>query len=145
MLSSFKTLSKHKSAAMLEVPRDTQYTAEMNYWGAYRSARALGTGCTEAGNKADICAVQCSNETFVFKTWPTFQELTSIVSFRRRWSPRNFSENRNIQGNLSKDVLNKIRGLRRNIFLASRRWRCRTRLLQVPTTTTVGKEGRGGI
>ena len=42
----------------------------------------------------------------VFKTWPTFQELTSIVSFRkRRWSQRNFSENRNKQGNQSKDML----------------------------------------
>ena len=65
-------------------------------------------------NKADIRAVLLSNETStahfhaVFKTWPTFQELTSIVSFRRRWSQRNFSENRNIQGNQSKDVLNKI-------------------------------------
>ena len=29
----------------------------------------------------------------VFKTWPTFQELTSTFSFRRRrWSQRNFSE-----------------------------------------------------
>ena len=29
----------------------------------------------------------------VFKTWPTFQELASIVSFRRRrWSQRNFSK-----------------------------------------------------
>ena len=55
----------------------------------------------------------------VCKTWPTFQELTSIVSFRRRrWSQRNFSENRNIQCNQSKDVLSKIRGLGRNIFLA---------------------------
>ena len=36
----------------------------------------------------------------VFKMWPTFQELTSIVSVRRRrWSQRNFSENRNILGN----------------------------------------------
>ena len=63
-------------------------------------------------NKADIRAVLLSCETStapfshssVFKTWPTFQELTSIVSFsKRRWSQRNFSENRNMQGNLSKD------------------------------------------
>ena len=40
----------------------------------------------------------------VFKTWPIFQELKSIVSFRRRWSQRNFSENRNIQANQSKDL-----------------------------------------
>ena len=67
----------------------------------------------------------------VFKTWPTFQELTPIVSFRRRrWSQRNFSENRNIHGNQSKDMLNKIRRLRRNIFLASRCWRCLPRLLR---------------
>ena len=53
-------------------------------------------------NKADICAV-CSQMRLqllhfhaVFKTCPTFQELTSIVSFRRRlWSQRNFSGNRN--------------------------------------------------
>ena len=69
----------------------------------------------------------------VFKTWPTFQELTSIVSFRRRrWSQRNFSENRNIQGNQSKDVLSKIRGLRRNIFSCLQRWRPRSRLLEFP-------------
>ena len=56
----------------------------------------------------------------VFKTWPTFQELTSIVSFRRRrWSQRNFSENRNIQGNQSKDMLSRIGGLWRNIFETS--------------------------
>ena len=65
----------------------------------------------------------------VFKTWPTFQELTSIVSFRRRrWSQRNFSENRNIHGNQSKDVLKERRRLLgRNNVLASRRWRCRPR------------------
>ena len=69
----------------------------------------------------------------VFKTWSTFQELTPIVSFRRRrWSQRNFSENRTIQGNQSKDMLSKMRGLRRNIFLASRRLRCCPRLLKVP-------------
>ena len=73
----------------------------------------------------------------VFKMWPTFQELTSTVSFRRRrWSQRNFSENRNIQGNQSKDVLSKIRGLRRTIFLASRRWRCRPRSFKVPNSYT---------
>ena len=34
------------------------------------------------------------------------QELTSIVSFRRRrWSQWNFSENRNTQGSQSKDML----------------------------------------
>ena len=34
----------------------------------------------------------------IYKTWPTFQELMFIVSFRRRrWSQRNFSEKRNIQ------------------------------------------------
>ena len=42
----------------------------------------------------------------LFKTWLTFQELTSIVSLRRRcWSQENISENRNIQGNQSKDML----------------------------------------
>ena len=55
----------------------------------------------------------------VFKMRSTFQELTSIVSSRRRrWSERNFSENRNIQGNQSKDMLSKIQALRRNIFLS---------------------------
>ena len=45
----------------------------------------------------------------VFKMWPTFQELTSIVSFRRRrWSQPNFSENRKIHSNQSKDMLSKI-------------------------------------
>ena len=36
----------------------------------------------------------------VFKTWPTFQELTCIISFRRRcWIQSiNFSDNKNIQG-----------------------------------------------
>ena len=53
----------------------------------------------------------------VFKTWLT----SSIVLFRRRWSQQNFSQNRNIQGNQSKDMLSEIRGLRRNRFLASRR------------------------
>ena len=77
----------------------------------------------------------------VFKTWPTFQELTSIVSFRRRrWSQSNFSENRNIQCNQSKDILSKIRGLRRNIFLASRRWRCRPRLLKFPNNTNYTRQ-----
>ena len=72
----------------------------------------------------------------VFKTWPTFQELTSIVSFRRRrWSQRNFSENRNIPGNQSKDMLNsKIRII---IFLASRCWRCRPRLFKFLMETSV--------
>ena len=54
----------------------------------------------------------------VFKTWLTFQELTSINSFRRRrWSERDSGENRNIQGNQRNDMLNKIRGLVRNFFL----------------------------
>ena len=69
----------------------------------------------------------------VFKMWPIFQELTSIVSFRRRhWNQSNFSENRNIQGNQSKDTLNEIRGLRRNIFLASWHCHCHPRLLKAP-------------
>ena len=51
----------------------------------------------------------------------------------RSGAERNFSENRNIQDNQSKaDIFNKIRGLRRNIFLVSRRWHCRPRLLKVP-------------
>ena len=71
-------------------------------------------------NKADICGVrlQLLHLHAVFKMWPTFQELTYIVSFRRRrWSQRNFSENRNIQGNQSKDMLNEGRGLGRNIYI----------------------------
>ena len=67
------------------------------------------------------------------------QELTSNVSFRkRRWSQRNFSENRKIQGNQSKDILSKTRGLRRNVFLASRRWCRRPRLLKVPNREKSG-------
>ena len=50
----------------------------------------------------------------VFKMLLTFQELTSIISFRRRrWSQRNFSENWNIQDNQIKCymlTLNKIWG-----------------------------------
>ena len=62
----------------------------------------------------------------VFKTWSTFQELTPIVSFRRRgWSQRDFVGNRNIQSKQSKDLFNKIRGLWREVFFASRRCRCR--------------------
>ena len=42
----------------------------------------------------------------VFKMWATFPELISVVSFRRRhWSQWNFSENRNMQGNQSKDTV----------------------------------------
>ena len=38
--------------------------------------------------------------------WAAFPELISVVSFRRRhWSQRNFSENRNMQGNQSKDTV----------------------------------------
>ena len=41
----------------------------------------------------------------VFKTWLTFQELTSIVSLRRKcWSQSNLSKNRNVRGNQSKDI-----------------------------------------
>ena len=77
----------------------------------------------------------------VFKTWPTFQELTSIVSFRRRrWSQSNFSENRNIQCDQSEDILSKTRGLRINIFLASRRWRWCPHLLKVPIMVISPKE-----
>ena len=94
---------------------------------AYSEIKELKKAHVNMWNKADICAVHFHA---VFKTWPTFQELMSIVSFRRRrWSQSNFSENRNIQGNQSKDILSKIRGLRRNIVLASRRCRWRPRLL----------------
>ena len=42
----------------------------------------------------------------------------SIVSFRRkRWSLRNFSENRKIRGNQSKDKLTRIRGYEEIFFL----------------------------
>ena len=54
---------------------------------------------------------------------------------RRRWSQRNLSENRNIQGNQSTDILSKIPGLRRHSFLVSRRWRCRPRLLKVSNSS----------
>ena len=77
----------------------------------------------------------------IFKMWPTFQELTSIVSLRRRClSQRFLSENRNIQGNQSNilsKVLSKMQGLRINIFLASRRWHCHPRLLKVPNNNAV--------
>ena len=46
---------------------------------------------------------------------------TFTVSSRRRWSQWNFSENRNIRGNKSEDMLSKIHG-----------WR-KPRLLEVPT------------
>ena len=46
---------------------------------------------------------------------------TFTVSLRRRWSQWNFSENRNIRGNKSEDMLSKIHG-----------WR-KPRLLEVPT------------
>ena len=43
----------------------------------------------------------------VFKTWPSSEELTSIVSFRRRhW---NFGKNRNMKGNQSKYILNLVK------------------------------------
>ena len=66
----------------------------------------------------------------VFKTWPTFQELTSIVSFRRRrWSQGNFGKNRNIQGKQSKDILSKTR-ITKKYFSCFQRWRRRPRLLR---------------
>ena len=54
---------------------------------------------------------------------------------RNRWAQQNLSENRNLQGNQSKDMVNeqiKTRGLRINVFLAFQRWRCRPCLLMVP-------------
>ena len=55
--------------------------------------------------KADICAILLANETSTATfprclqtAWPTLQELTSILSFKRRRWRRNFSQNRNIQG-----------------------------------------------
>ena len=51
----------------------------------------------------------------VFKTWPTFQELTSIVSFRRRWSQWNFSE----RETYTVTKVNMCEDYGRNIFLAS--------------------------
>ena len=87
-------------------------------------------------NKADICAVLLSNETSTAPFPHCLQNVTdisrtSIASFRRRrWSQQNFTKNRNIQGNQSKDVLNsKIWGLWINIFLASRCWCWRPHLL----------------
>ena len=71
-------------------------------------------------NKTDIRAVLLSNETStapfhaVFRTRPTFQELTSFVSFRgRRWGQRSFSERETYRVT---NVLSKIRELRRNNF-----------------------------
>ena len=50
------------------------------------------------------------------------------LSRRRRWSQRNFSENRNIQGNQCKYMLNKILGLRsKKYFSCLPTWRCRPR------------------
>ena len=41
----------------------------------------------------------------VFKTWPTFQGLTSIFMFGKRcWSQQNFSKNRQIKDMLKKDT-----------------------------------------
>ena len=41
----------------------------------------------------------------VFNTWPTFQGLMSIfMSGKRRWSQKNFSENRQIKHMLKKDM-----------------------------------------
>ena len=96
-------------------------------------------------NKADVTFVpSCSQMRLqllhfpaVFKTWPTFQELTSIVSFRRRrWSSeRNLSENRNIQGNQLKVKICLAENTRitKNYVscLLNRRCRCRLRLLKV--------------
>ena len=71
-------------------------------------------------NIAHICAVLLSNALKTSKApFPhCLQNVANIsrtnvhVSFRnRRWSQSNFSENRNIQGNQRKDMLNKIRGL----------------------------------
>ena len=69
-------------------------------------------------NKADIRAVLLSNETSTAPFPRCLQNVvdisrTSNVLFRRRrWSQRNFSENRNTRGNQSKDMLSKVRGLR---------------------------------
>ena len=99
-------------------------------------------------NKADICAVLRSNETAPFprplsKRGRYSKNRTSVVSFQFRDTGVNriqrndgdvtcsyISVHSNIRGNQSRaDMLNKIRELRRNIFLAFRRWRCRPRLL----------------
>ena len=89
-------------------------------------------------NKADICAILLSNET---STAPFRCCLQNVADISRTNIHRfvqeetlNFSKNRNIQGNQSKDILSKIQALWRNIFLASRRWCCCPHLLKVPST-----------
>ena len=59
----------------------------------------------------------CSISTLFSTDVADIQELTSIVSFRRRrWSQRNSSENRNVHGNQSKDILSKIRLITKKYF-----------------------------
>ena len=99
-----------------------------NTLSGYSSTEWLIVRSRSSKERTRICEIK---RTFV----PSIFTLSSKrgrhfnVSFRRRWSQRNFSENRNIQSNQSKDILSKIRGLRRNIVLASRRCRWRPRLL----------------
>ena len=66
-------------------------------------------------NKADICAILCSNKT---STAPFPHCLQNVADISRTNVHRfvqeemldlwNFSENRNVQGNQSKDILSKI-------------------------------------
>ena len=77
-------------------------------------------------NKADICAILLSNET---STAPFARCLQNVADISRTNVHRfvqketlestEFQRKRNIQGNQSKDMFSKIRGLRRNIFFAS--------------------------
>ena len=84
----------------------TRQKAHMNMW-----------------NKADICAcsqvrLQLLHFHAVFKKWQTFQELTSIVSFRRKsWSQRNFRERETYRITKVKMCLVKYEDYGRNIFL----------------------------
>ena len=56
-----------------------------------------------------------------------------IRFWRRRWNQRNFSENWNKLCNERKDMLSKIRGLRRHICTSCRYCHCRSRSLRVPS------------
>ena len=74
----------------------------------------------------------------ISKTWPIFQQLSSIFSFRkRRWKQLKFSENRNKHCNQRKYMLRKTQGLCRNIFTACRLCRRRLQLLKFPNCLLV--------
>ena len=113
MLLSFQIfpLWRSFSKACVFIENNTSFSTIVFVWTGHENA----TKCLRFQMKTHPCGrglrLQLLHFHGVFKTWPTFQELKSIVSFRRRrWSQRDFSVNRN------------IRALRRNIFLASRLW-----------------------